>query len=163
MQYSFSLAVLTKAKEHGIHTAVETSGYCHQDLSGIAPYVDVWLYDIKLISEQEHLTYTGVSNQMIIKNLYALDSMNANLILRCPVIPEINFTKEHFREIAKLANSLKHVSAVHFEPYHPLGIDKAMRLNKTQEYQNHDFLSGDDILPLVQEIKGQIQAEIKVL
>lgn len=42
--------LLQKAKTVGIHTAIETSGYCSRGLEEIGKYVDLWLYDIKLFS-----------------------------------------------------------------------------------------------------------------
>jgi pyruvate formate lyase activating enzyme len=35
-QYDFSLGLLEKAKENGLHTAVETSGYCKKDILSFA-------------------------------------------------------------------------------------------------------------------------------
>jgi len=48
--------------------------------------------------------------------------MGAQIILRCPIIPNVNMTDEHFDDLAKLANRLKGVTAIHLEPYHPLGL-----------------------------------------
>ncbi len=163
MQYDFSLEILKKAKAAGIHTAVETSGYCHKDLNEISNYVDIWLYDIKLFSEREHIQYTGVSNQIILKNLYFLDSIGAKIILRCPIIPDINHTKEHFDRISVLANKLNHAVAIHFEPYHPLGMDKAIHLGKIQEYKRKEFLTAEDISPLVNNIKRKTKIEVEIL
>ena len=143
MQYEFSLEILKKSKEAGLHTAIETSGYRLNGVSEISRYTDLWLYDIKLISENEHIKYTGVSNKIIMENLFFLDSIGADIILRCPLIPEINLKEEHFDGIADIVNNLKNIKAINFELYHPLGIDKAIRIGKEQEYKNASFLSSD--------------------
>lgn len=163
MQYDFSLEILKEAKVAGLHTAVETSGYCHKELNEISKYVDIWLYDIKLFSESEHIQHTGVSNKTILKNLYFLDSIGANIILRCPIIPDINLTKEHFDSISDLANKLNNVVAIHFEPYHPLGIDKAINLGRTQEYKNKAFLTAEEISPFVNCIERKTNIDIEIL
>ncbi len=163
MQYDFSLEILKKSKQAGIHTAVETSGYCYKELYEISQYVDLWLYDIKLLSESKHIKYTGVSNKKILENLFYLDSIGAKIILRCPIIPDINFTENYFNKIANLANEFKNIVAIHFEPYHPLGIDKSIRLGKTQEYQNKKFLTADSIVPFINNIKDRLTIDIEIL
>lgn len=133
-QYDFSLEILKKLKEKNIHTAVETSGYCTRSLEEIAEYVDLWLFDIKLTDEEEHRKYTGVSNEIILKNLRYLDGRGSKIILRCPVIPDVNMNELHFTRIVRLANSLKCAEAIQLEPYHPLGISKAERIGSIQKY-----------------------------
>ncbi len=145
MQFDFALELLKTAKEKGISTAVETSGYCRLSLETIAEYVDLWLYDIKLFDDDKHKKHTGVSNRILLENLHRLDGIGANIILRCPVIPGINLEKEHFERIAALANSLKNVSAIHLEPYHPLGISKSGLLGKEPAFGNTEFLAKDDL------------------
>ncbi|MBQ4145758.1 MAG: glycyl-radical enzyme activating protein [Clostridia bacterium] len=163
MQYDFSFEILKKSKEAGIHTAVETSGYCHKDLSEISQYVDLWLYDIKFFSESDHIKYTGVSNKKILENIFYLDSIGATIILRCPIIPDINFKGKHFNEITNLANELKNVESIHLEPYHPLGIDKSTKLGKKQEYQNREFLSADNLATFVEFMRNKTNKSIEIL
>ena len=163
LQYEFSLKILKEAKKAGIHTAIETSGYFYKELNEIHQYVDLWLYDIKLISEREHIKYTGVSNKKILENLTYLDSIGEKIILRCPIIPDINFTKEHFGKIVNLANELKSIVAIHLEPYHPLGIDKAIKAGKIQKYNNQEFLSADYILPFANYIRSKTMIDVEIL
>ncbi len=163
MQYEFSLEILKKAKEKSIHTAVETSGYCNRNLNKISRYVDLWLYDIKLFSESEHIKCTGVSNKKILDNLYFLDNNGEKIILRCPIIPEINNTQEHFDRVANLANNLKNVKAIHFEPYHPMGIDKATNLGITKVYKNKNFLQKEDISLFANSVRNKTNIVVEVL
>ena len=162
-QYEFSLEILKKLKNNNIHTAVETCGYCYKNLDEINEYVDLWLYDIKLISEEEHTKYTGVSNAIILKNLFYLDSIGANIILRCPIIPDVNFKENHFDEIVGLAAKLKNIISIHFEPYHPLGIDKAIKIGKNQEYENKAFLDSESIVCFVNRVKEKINTDVEIL
>lgn len=138
MQYDFSLSVLKKAKENGLNTAIETCGYTEKSLFEISEYVDIWLYDIKLLDNDMHKKHTGVPNEKILENLKYLDSIGASVILRCPIIPEINMTKRHFSAITELKNSLTCVKAIHLMPYHPMGISKSKRLGKKQAYSNKE-------------------------
>lgn len=128
-QFSFTEAVLRDAKENGIHTCLETCGYAsEQQISAVAPYVDIFLYDFKESDPDLHMQYTGVSNERILNNLRLLDLRGSKIILRCPVIPGFNDRDSHFRSIAELADSLKNIIRIDIEPYHPLGIGKSEML-----------------------------------
>lgn len=162
-QFDFSLELLKRAKEKGLHTAVETCGYSTKDLSPLCGVVDLWLFDIKLLNEEKHRTYTGVSNELILKNLRLLDSLGAKTVLRCPVIPDVNFDEEHFALLAELASSLNHVTAIHLEPYHPLGISKAEQLGVTQSYANTDFLSGAELTACAETLRQKTGLPVEIL
>jgi pyruvate formate lyase activating enzyme len=124
-----SLEILRSAKEMGIHTCIETSGYAKwEDIEAIAKYVDVFLWDVKETDSERHKRYTGVSDRLIIENLEKLDSLGARVVLRCPIIPEYNDREEHFSSIGSLADRLGSVERVEIEPYHPMGISKCADL-----------------------------------
>lgn len=153
MQYDFALSILKLAKENNIHTAIETSGFSDRDLAEINLYTDLWLYDIKLFSNENHIKYTGVSNEKILENLFFLDKIGAKIILRCPIIPKLNFSENHFDELAKLSNKLNNVEAIHLEPYHPLGISKSEQLCKNQTYKNNSFLEKSLLEPFCKKLQ----------
>lgn len=160
LQYDFSLSLLKLAKTHNLHTAIETCGFANRDMATINEYVDLWLYDIKLFPEEEHIKYTGVSNKRIFENLYLLDSYGANVILRCPIIPSINLTEKHFIELANLSHSLHNVAAIHLEPYHPLAISKLKQLGKVPAYENSKFLEPSVLEPFADQLRAKSKAEV---
>lgn len=85
------------SKERHINTALDTSGYAPLDvLKKVEPLVDVFLYDLKLFDEEEHIKYTGVSNKIIKRNLEFLVKIGRakDVLLRFPVIPGITDTEE---------------------------------------------------------------------
>jgi len=132
MHPEFTLALLKGAKEAGLHTCIETSGYARPaDIEALLPYVDIFLWDIKECDPQRHKAYTGVSNERILENLRLINSRGAAIILRCPIIPGMNDRAEHFAFIAALAEELDGVTRVDVEPYHPLGKSKAESLGQT--------------------------------
>jgi pyruvate formate lyase activating enzyme len=62
MQPAFSGALLSILRTRGIHTALDTSGHCpEENLRGILPYVDLVLFDIKLIDPEEHRRLTDLT------------------------------------------------------------------------------------------------------
>lgn len=142
-QYDFSLELLKMAKENGLHTCVETSGFVTQEkIIKIAAYTDIFLYDCKETDPVRHKEFTGVSNTQIIDNLFCVDKMGAGIILRCPIIPGYNDRQEHLENIGRLAEKLENIRQIEVEPYHPLGKSKAFLLAK--EYAPGDLESPDE-------------------
>lgn len=162
-QFDFALSILKSAKEKGIHTAIETCGFTNENIKIINEFTDLWLFDIKVLNEEKHLKYTGVSNKTILENLGVLDGMGANIILRCPIIPNVNLNKEHFEGLKKLALSLKNLKEIHLEPYHPLGISKSKQLGKAQRYNNTSFLESSKIIPFADELKKALEIPVIII
>ena len=130
----FSYEILKAAKEEGIHTCVETCGYAkNDDLMHVASVTDLFLYDWKITNSDLHKKYTGADNVKIKENLLALDKAGAKIVLRCPIIPGINDTDEHFDGIAEIADNLKNIIAVDIEPYHALGVHKKKMLDESEK------------------------------
>jgi len=122
----FTLRLLQLAREKGLHTCVETSGFARwEKLAALIPYTDLFLWDVKETDPELHRQFTGVDNARILDNLRRLDEAGAQTILRCPIIPGCNDRPEHLAGIAALANSLRHVQRIDVEPYHPLGKNKS--------------------------------------
>ncbi len=129
-QFEFAVELLKLAKAEDLHTAVETCGFVPtKELLEIAKYADLFLFDWKITDGEIHKKYIGADNALIRENLEALDGVGAKVILRCPVIPGVNDTPEHFKGISDLANSLGCVAEVQIEPYHALGTHKYKSLD----------------------------------
>lgn len=136
-QFDFSLQLLKSARESGLHNCIETSGCSSWErYAAIAPFVDIFLYDVKETDPLLHRQYTGVSNELLLENLFKLDQAGARTMLRCPVIPGLNDRLEHFQAIAGIANRMKNVVEINLLPYHPLGNSKNQRLGKEPPLTN---------------------------
>ena len=130
-QYDFSLELLKKAKENGIHTAIETCGYAEKSkILEIAKYVDLFLFDCKETDPELHKEYTGVDNKIILDNLKALSDAGSKIILRCPIIPGFNDRAEHFKGISETAEKFSGIEHIEIEPFHPLGESKYSALGR---------------------------------
>lgn len=125
-QADFSRALLEQAKAAGINTCVETCGHVPSPvIAAIAPLVDYFLFDYKLSDPQQHKHFTGVDNQLILRNLDTLYAMGKDIVLRCPMIPGVNDTPVHFEGIAHMEARYPRLTAVEIMPYHDMGKDKA--------------------------------------
>ena len=130
-QPEFALALLKAAKEKGINTAVETSGFASETAFRAAlQYIDLLLFDCKLTNDEDHKKYTGVPLEPIRRNLAAASETGTAVTLRCPIIPGINDTEEHIRGVAALGKTVKSLREIHLEPYHSLGSSKSEQLGE---------------------------------
>jgi len=131
-QPEFLFELLTKAKQAGLHTCVETSGYSKKEnYQRILPLVDLFFVDYKLTDSLMHKQYTGKGNEKILSNLKFLYDNRAQLIIRCPIIPGINDTPEHFKGIAALSTHFPNISGVEIMPYHSYGSHKYAQIGRT--------------------------------
>lgn len=143
-QFQFSLELLRTLKEMGFHTALDTTGYASaEDIFRIMPFTDLFLYDLKLMSEEEHLKYTGVSNKGILDNLKILINEQKDVIIRLPVIPGITDTFSNIQSIIEFLSPFHHLAPsspasppfanspieVHLLPYHAAGKNKYRRFH----------------------------------
>ena len=139
MQRSFLLALLGACRERDIHTVVDTSGYTTWEaLDSVREYVNLFLYDLKLMDDGLHTQYTGVSNQPILRNLKLLSEHGQSLYVRIPLIPSVNDDEENLRQSANFIAGLPNITGVELMGYHDIAAAKyealgmAYRLNGTK-------------------------------
>lgn len=117
-------ALLGRVKERGIHTAVETCGFCEPEaLEKIEAYADLFLYDIKLITPDLHRRWTGQDNRKIKRNLEHLVRNGRDVVIRIPLIAGVN-DGEEFRKILDYLKGLREIREIHILPFHQLGASK---------------------------------------
>ena len=128
-QPDFCREILRLSKAAGIHTAIETSGYAPRKvIESVEPFVDLWLYDIKLLDPANCLKYTERPLKPVLENMRHLDAAKRRIVMRCPMIPGINDSEAEIKARGALADELDAVESIDVLPYVPYGIDKAHRL-----------------------------------
>jgi len=155
-QHEFLLEVLKECKKIDIHRTLDTSGFAPQEvLASVADYVDLFLYDLKLIDEKEHIKYTGVSNAQIKENLrFLVDYGRAkDVIIRFPVIPEITDTADNVEALAEFISSIKGLKEIDLLPFHDIS-EKYNRLDKDYKMTVHKSPSRERLM----EIKRKFEA-----
>ena len=158
-----AIALCRMAKESGIHVAVESCGFAHESvIREIAQWVDIFLLDYKA-EAKDHRALTGVDQQPILNTMSLLCELGKDVMLRCPIVPDCNFTDEHFVGIGEIAKKYNNIKEVHLEPYHPLGISKAKQLGRDAKYNNGDFLDPDSLTEKVEIIKALSGKTVKIV
>jgi pyruvate formate lyase activating enzyme len=140
MQPEFLQSILKLCKEANIHTTLDTTGYCSPEImKSIFKYVDLFLYDLKIIDDKMHQKYTGLSNNQILQNLKFLQSKKKNIIIRFPVIPAVTDTEDNINQIIGFLQANNGIHEINILPFHRIANHKYVRfqienkMNKTTE------------------------------
>lgn len=122
-------------KGENIHMAVETCGFFDYETfrNSILPYIDLYLFDVKIMDPVKHIEFTGKSNELILRNLLNLIEAGKNVIVRTPLIPGITGSEENLSQIREFLvchRIEKHVLL----PYNPGGEEKMKFLGVRQDF-----------------------------
>lgn len=118
-QVDFLLPLLQGCKELEIHTTVDTCGAASwAALDRVRPYVDLFLYDVKVLDRERHRAVTGAANSVILDNLRRLSAAGHNIQLRLAVIPGVNDDEANLRATAEFAAALPALRGISLLPFH---------------------------------------------
>ena len=137
LQADFVENVLKECREQGIDTAIETAGFGSWDqLEKICRYANLVLFDIKSMNDEKHKQFIGVSNKTILANLTKLADCfpEKPVLVRTPVIPGFNATREDISMIIQFLGSIKTITTYQLMPYHRFGAHKYRYLDKPYLY-----------------------------
>lgn len=136
-QPEFLKALAEACRSEGIHTCLDTSGYCSPQLfRDLIPKIDLFLYDIKILNREEHIHFVGYPNDDILHNLRQLDDAGGNYIIRVPVIPGVNLDKASMSGLLSFLESFSNpMKEIHFLPYHTLARHKFRNLGLMDEME----------------------------
>ena len=154
-QPDFALALLKTAKEYGVTTAIETTGYAEIDvIRRLLPYVDTVLMDIKHTDPVKHKEFTTRDNGLILENAKQIAREAKCLIVRTPVIPTFNDSPDEIRSIAEFAKSLGSVKEMHLLPYHRIGSDKYKGLGRSYTMAHISPPTGEQMNALLEIVNA---------
>ena len=149
--------VCRKLHENGVSIFIDTSGYTdYENLKRVLPYVDVFLYDSKVMDPEDHKKYIGVDNSLILENLKKLSDEGAGLYIRLPIIQQVNATDEHIESVIHfLKENNIHARQVNLLPYHDIGKGKYASLD--MEY--HDDEMSVPVSELMEHFKSMFEEQ----
>jgi Pyruvate-formate lyase-activating enzyme len=162
-QPEFTLELLKAAKNRGLHTCMETCGFCARSLLiNAVPCTDLFLFDLKATADV-HEYWTGVPLEPILRSLYALDSAGGKIILRCPLIPGVNINDGHMESIAGISDSLKNIIEINLEPYHPVGISKCEAIGGKPGYEESKMLQRGEAEKWAEKLRERTKVPVTVV
>ncbi len=154
LQAQFLLAMLKACREKEIHTVVDTSGYAPAEIFvEICNMIDFVLFDLKLMDDEMHRRYTGVSNKKILKNLETLSGLNTPHHIRFPLIPGITDTDENVLSVAEFVRALGSVSRIDILPMHRIADGKYRRLGMQSKMANKQPPSPEEITTMKRQFE----------
>lgn len=128
LQPEFALALLRAAKEDRISTALDTCGCAKREVyESLLPYTDIFLYDIKHITDEGHIRCTGRPNRLILDNLRFLSDAGAKIEIRIPFVPGYNDDAETLDGIGRLLSTVN-ITKAKLLPYHSYARSKYLSL-----------------------------------
>ena len=121
--------------DKGYSVDIDTCGCApYEHIRRLLPYVDAFLYDIKLMDPEAHRAYTGADNALILENLKRLSADGGKINLRLPLIRGVNATEAFIRGIiAFLKENRIGVYRINLLKYHNTGSGKYSRLDRVYE------------------------------
>jgi len=130
MQAEALQELLGLCREKAYHTAIDTSGHAEPAaVKQVMELADLWLFDLKLMDDDKHMEYTGVSNELALKNLETVAMAGKEIIVRFPLIPGITDGSDNLETISKLMLKLG-LKRIDILPYHAIAKDKYRRIGK---------------------------------
>ena len=104
LQFDGLYAFVKLCKERGVSVAIDTAGCVPRErFERILPYVDYFLYDVKIMDDEKHKALTGQSNKSILENLsWLLSVCPQKIMIRIPLIKNVNDTDEEIENLTRM-------------------------------------------------------------
>ncbi len=154
LQPAFTLELMKALKQAGLSVALDTCGLCAPEtLVELIAEADIVLYDLKLIDEEAHLKWTGVSNTRILNNLQVIkreidaSGGRKRLWMRTPLIPGATDTRENIQGIGQHLAETVGATAERWElcAFNNLCRDKYSRLDMEWAFAETPLMTKKDL------------------
>ena len=150
LQHDFIAAILSACREHGVHTAVDTSGAV--PLSATADLIDLadmLLLDIKEIDTEDCKLLTGKGNENTFATLDYCEKIQKPIWIRHVILPGYTLNLDKLERLAKRLSGYRCIEKVELLPFHKMGEYKWEMLNR-------EYLLTDTQPPTKEEM-GQVR------
>lgn len=131
VQMAFTRRILAGAKQMGLHTAIETSGFLGDRVDdSYLRELDLVLLDIKSSNPETYRTVTGRELAPTLRFAERLASIGKPAWVRFTLVPGLTDDPANVDGVARFVAPMKNVEWVEVQPFHQLGAFKwkAMKL-----------------------------------
>ena len=129
VQSVFTGRIFAAAKEMGLHTALDTSGFLgHRADDAYLRHVDLVLLDIKSGDPDTYRKVTGVELRPTLRFAERLNAMGKAVWVRFVLVPGLTDDPENIGKVARFVAPMKNVEWVEVLPFHQMGAYKWERL-----------------------------------
>ena len=132
LQIDFLLDLFSRAKERGIHLAIDTSGITYREgeseynkkLLALLSMTDLVMLDLKHMDRVAHTDLTGRDNDGILAFARLLSELKIPTWIRYVLVPGVTDGADVQSALGEFIASLSSVKAIDVLPYHTLGVEK---------------------------------------
>ena len=137
VQLAFTKRILAGAKEMGLHTAIETSGFLGDRVDeSYLRALDLVLLDIKSSNPDTYKTVTGRDLAPTLRFAERLAKLNKPVWVRFTLVPGLTDDPANVDGIAKFVAPMKNVEWVEVQPFHKMGEFKWKAMNLEYKHAN---------------------------
>ena len=131
LQMEFVTDLFSIAKEHQVHTALDTSGdpfrtdpdYL-ESFQKLMDVTDLFILDMKEMDPERHKALTGQDNRNILAFARYLSAHKKPMWIRHVLVPGLTDSRESLETLYDFIRELKSVERVEILPYHTMGVHK---------------------------------------
>ncbi|MCL1795909.1 MAG: radical SAM protein [Clostridia bacterium] len=125
LQFPAVRMLLAALHGEGVHTAIETNA-THPALVSLTPHIDLLIADLKHPDDGRHRYFTGIGNELVIRNIEAVVRSGARVLLRIPLIHGVNDDDAAFEGFYRILRGFAGAPLLQAEVlcYHEYGKDK---------------------------------------
>lgn len=132
-QTDFAEAILEECEDSFIDTCAELDMLTSQEnVARIIPKLNTMYIDVKLMDDELHHQWTGVSNKTILENISYADTIckKNSIHIRLPLVEGVNDSHENIQATADYCATLANCVELEFLPYHRLGVHTYEQLQR---------------------------------
>lgn len=143
----FAIELLTRLKQLGYRTAVETSGHgSTTQLLRIGQLCDEVLFDFKIMDKERAKQVVGLNLDKVLENFTRLVEQGVHVVPRLPLIPGYTLDLINIDRVIRFLKPFD-VAEIHLLPFHQYGANKYQTLGM-------EYLMKDVAVPTQSEVEA---------
>ena len=152
-QADFLAEILPQCKLSGLHVALDTCGMAAwEKYVKVLPFVDLVLYDLKIMDPLRHQAVTGSSNERILQNARRIASSGKPIWIRTPIIPGYSDDADNIAAIGRFVREeLPGVQRWDLLAYTNMASPKYQRLGRAYPLETAPLLLRSQMEAMYQE------------
>ena len=155
VQLAFTRRILAGAKEMGLHTAIETSGYLGDRVDDrYLSCLDLVLLDIKSSNPETYRSVTGRELAPTLRFAERLAAIGKPVWVRFTLVPGFTDEPANVDGIARFVAPMKNVEWVEVQPFHQLGEFKWKAMNLDYKHANTPTPTPDLIERVIEQFRA---------
>ena len=141
-QADFLAEILPQCQRSGLHVALDTCGMAAwEKYEEVLPFVDLVLYDLKIMDPIRHRQVTGSSNERILENVRRISRRGKPIWIRTPIIPGYTDAADNIAAIGRfVSEELPGVQRWDLLAYTNMASPKYQRLGRAYPMENAPLL-----------------------